>query len=255
MIVLAEDDVLIRLGAGPVPVAEQAITARPPSPAPPCSPRAERVRESGNPDSAPSTVGAVSELKGHLILALSVLVGSAIPFVPTGEMVSGAAAFASHSRLNVLYIFLITWICSTLGDTVMLVEARLGAGRLRPWLERRRFAQRVAQAQEGLTRNAFNAVVTGRLIPGGRAPVIIALGLSRYPIRRFMLYDLVACGLWAAIYSTIGSIGGRVAHHPIWAMVVAIAIAVSMGALVQQIRRFVGWRRARHQPTPDTDLA
>lgn len=197
--------------------------------------------------------GRVSQFKGHLLLALSVLVGSAIPFVPTGEMVSGAAAFASHSRLNVLVIFLVTWVCSVLGDTVMLVEARLGARRLRPWLARRKFAERVNQAQEGLTRNAFNAIVTGRLIPGGRTPVIVALGLSRFSFRRFMLMDLVACGLWAGIYSTIGSIGGRIANHPVWAMVIAIAFAVSMGALVQQIRRFFQWRRTR-QPAPDSDL-
>lgn len=197
-------------------------------------------------------VGAVSQLKGHVILALSVLIGSAIPFVPTGEMVSGAAAFASHSRLNVLYIFLITWICSTLGDTLMLAEARFGARWLRPWLARRKFGRQVTQAQEGLTRNAFNAILTGRLVPGGRAPVIVALGLSGYSFRRFMLYDLVACGIWAGIYSSIGSIGGRVTHHPVWAMVVAVAFAVSMGALVQQIRRFLQWRRARGLETQDT---
>jgi membrane protein DedA with SNARE-associated domain len=194
----------------------------------------------------------VSQLKGHLLLALSVLVGSAIPFVPTGEMVSGAAAFASHSRLNLLLIFLITWVCSVLGDTVMLLETRVGARRLRGWLARTKWAERVEIAQAGLTRNAFNAIVTGRLIPGGRTPIIVALGLSRYPLRRFMLYDLVACGLWAGIYSTIGSIGGRIAHHPVWAMVIAIAFAVSMGALVQQIRRFWAWRRNR---AGKTDLA
>lgn len=197
-------------------------------------------------------MGLVSQLKGHLLLALSVLVGSAIPFIPTGEMVSGAAAYASHSRLNVLMIFLITWVCSVLGDTLMLIEARLGARRLGPWLARRKFAERVIQAQDRLTRNAFNAIVTGRLIPGGRTPIIVALGLSRFPIRRFMLFDLVAWGLWAGIYSTVGSIGGRIAHHPIWAMVIAVAFAVSMGALVQQVRRLWSWHRARQAvPLPD----
>ena len=177
------------------------------------------------------------------------LLGSAIPFVPTGEMVSGAAAFASHSRLNVLLIFLITWICSVLGDTVMLLEARLGARRLRPWIARRRFAERVDSARLGLTNNAFNAVVTGRLIPGGRTPIIVALGLSRFSVRRFMLFDTVACGLWAGIYSSIGSIGGRIAQHPVWAMVIAIAFAVSVGALVQQVLRLIGWLRERRAAT------
>jgi membrane-associated protein len=205
----------------------------------------------------------VGQVWSHLLLAVAVLVGSAIPFVPTGEMVSGAAAFASHSRLNVLLIFLITWICSVLGDTVMLVEARLGARRLRPWIARRRFADRVDSARLGLTNNALNAIVTGRLIPGGRTPIIVALGLSRFSVRRFMLFDTVACALWAGIYSSIGSIGGRIAHHPVWALVVAIAFAVSVGALVQQVLRLIGWLRERRAAArlaedvelPDPDLA
>ncbi|WP_375387304.1 MULTISPECIES: DedA family protein [Actinomycetes] len=187
----------------------------------------------------------MNQFYGHLLLAASVLVGSAIPFVPTGEMVSGAAAVAAHSKLNVLLIFLITWICSVLGDTVMLMEARLGRRRLQGWLNRAKFGTRVTTAQQSLTGNAFNAVVTGRLIPGGRTPVIVALGLSRFSVRRFMLLDTVACALWAGIYSTIGSIGGRIATHPVWAMVIAIAFAVSMGVLVQELRKLWSWYRGR----------
>ena len=185
----------------------------------------------------------MGQLRGHLLLALSVTVGSALPFVPTGEMVSGAAAVAAHSELNLVLIFLITWVGSVAGDTLMLVEARLGARKLRPWIARRKFAGQVETAQKSLTRNAFNAIVTGRLIPGGRTPVIVALGLSRFPIRRFLLADTVACALWAAIYSTLGSIGGRIANHPVWAMVIAIAFATSIGVLVQKIHKAVTERR------------
>jgi membrane protein DedA with SNARE-associated domain len=187
----------------------------------------------------------VGQLRGHLLLALSVTLGSAIPFVPTGEMVSGAAAVAAHSRLSIPLIFVITWLSSVLGDTILMLEARVGARKLRPWLAKTRYATRVEQAQTGLTRNAFNAIITGRLIPGGRTPVIVALGLSRFSIRRFLLADAVACALWAGIYSTIGSIGGRIAHHPIWAMVIAIGFAASMGVLVQRIRAALVWRRDR----------
>ena len=191
------------------------------------------------------------QINGHLILAASILVGSAVPFVPTGEMVSGAAAFAAHSKLNVALIFLITWVCSVLGDTVMLLEARLGRRRLQAWLERRKFGERVTTAQQRLTSNAVNAIITGRLIPGGRTPVIVALGLSRFSVRRFMLIDTVACALWAGIYSTIGSIGGRITNHPVWAMVVAIAFAVSMGVVVQQVIKLWHWHVARTQPLPE----
>ncbi|MBO0811219.1 MAG: VTT domain-containing protein [Microlunatus sp.] len=188
----------------------------------------------------------MDHLRGHVLLFLAVTIGSAIPFVPTGEMVSGSSALAAHSRLDILLIFVVTWAASVLGDTLLLLQARLGARRLRRWLYRRKYADRVRQAERKLHKNAFSAIVTGRLVPGGRAPVIIALGLSRYRIRRFVGYDAVACGLWALIYSTIGSIGGRIANHPIWGIVIAIAFAVCMSIIVQQVIRLVTWFRTRN---------
>ena len=136
------------------------------------------------------------------------------------------------------------------------MEARLGRHRLQRWLTRGKFGDRVKLAQEGLTRNAYNAVITGRLIPGGRTPVIVALGISRFSVRRFMLVDTVACALWAGIYSTLGSVGGRIADHPVWAMVIAIAFAVSIGVLVQELIKVAQWFRARRSgasPDPQTD--
>ena len=190
-------------------------------------------------------IRSVDQIRGHILLFLAVAIGSAIPFVPTGEMVSGSSALAAHSRLDVFLIFLITWVASVLGDTVLLLEARMGSRRLRPWLERRKYADRVHEAEKKLHSNAFTAIVTGRLVPGGRAPVIIALGLGRFPLRRFLPADLVGCGLWALIYSTIGSIGGKIANHPLWGMVIAIAFAVCISLVVQQVIKFVQWRRKR----------
>jgi membrane protein DedA with SNARE-associated domain len=186
----------------------------------------------------------VSQIKVHLLLALAVLVGSAVPLVPTGEMVSGAAAYAKHSKLNDLLIFAITWVCSVIGDTLMMLEARFGARWLRPRLQRSRIAGRVRAAEAGLTKNALNAILTGRLIPGGRTPVIFALGLGRFPIRRFVVYDVLACAVWAAVYSTLGSVGGRLASHPIVAMLIAIAGAVLLGLVIQQVRKVLERRRA-----------
>lgn len=109
------------------------------------------------------------------------MVGTSIPFVPTGEMVSGAAALTAQSLPTVGWIFLIAWLCSLLGDTVLMLATRLAAGPVQSWLARRTFGQRVLRAEQRLTANAFPAVVTARLIPGGRAPVIAALGLGRVP--------------------------------------------------------------------------
>lgn len=157
----------------------------------------------------------MNQLFGHIILGLSVLAGSAIPFVPTGELVSGAAAVSSHSLVSLASIFVISWVSSLVGDTLMLLEVRLVRRPLQLWLDERPLGQRVLSAGETITRNPFQAVLFGRLLPGGRAPIIIALGLAGYPVRRFMLLDALPCALWAAIYAGLGSLGGQIANDPL----------------------------------------
>ena len=180
--------------------------------------------------------------------AASILVGSAIPFVPTGELVSGAAALAAGTPIDLVWIFAIAWVCSVCGDTLLLVEVRLFRHRLQAWLDQRTFAGRVARAQQQIASNGFNAVVTGRLIPGGRAPVIVALGLGSLPVRRFLVFDTVACAVWAALYSTIGAVGSSLTGSPVLAMTIAIAMAVALAAVVSKARQLhtskLGLRRA-----------
>ena len=167
----------------------------------------------------------------QLLLGLVVLVASALPFVPTGEIVSGAAALAADSAPSALAVFLLAWICSCAGDTLLLVEVRLLARPLQGWLDRRSSHPKVLQAQERLERNAFVAVVTARLVPGMRAFVILALGLSGTPLRRFVVADLVGCGLWAGAYTAAGAVGGRLTTHPVVAVAVAILLALLVSAL------------------------
>lgn len=181
---------------------------------------------------------ALEEVRIHLLLGVAVLVGSAIPFVPTGEMVSGAAAFAVHSKLNDAVIFVICWLASVAGDLILLLEIRWGSRWVRPRLQRSRWAERMDRAQSALDRNAVSAIVTGRLVPGGRVPVLAVLAFGKFPLRRFIPCDLLACALWAAIYVALGSLGGRIAGHPVLAMAMAIAFAVLLGLLVQVGQRW-----------------
>ena len=45
--------------------------------------------------------------------------------------------------------------------------------------------------------------------------------------------------------SSVGTIGGKIAHHPFWATVIAISFAVSIGVGVQQLQRLWQARKAR----------
>ncbi len=183
------------------------------------------------------------------LLGLLVLVGSAVPFVPTGEAVSAAAAFVSGSLVDVVVVFVVVLVASVAGDSAMLLGAGLATRLLGPaqkaWLARRKLAPAVLRARTSIATHAPQAVLTGRLVPGGRAPVIIALGVSRYPVGRFVVADLVACAAWAAIYVALGTVGGRATGHPLLGTAVAVVFAVALGLGISRVQR----SRAARLPT------
>ena len=179
----------------------------------------------------------MSGLGDLLLLGLTVLVASSVPFVPTGELVSGAAALAAPSLVGTLGVFVVCWFCSAAGDTVLMSVARLLRRPLQGWLDRRSTGPRVEQARRWLARSPFSAVVTARLVPGTRAPVIIALGLSGASRRRFVGADVVGCGLWAALYTAAGAVGGRLSSHPLLAVTAAVVLAVGASTLAGRLVR------------------
>ncbi|TXR51615.1 DedA family protein [Quadrisphaera setariae] len=185
------------------------------------------------------------------LLGLGVLVGSAVPFVPTGEVVSAAATLASGSWLDLVVVFAVVLVASVLGDSTLLLGAgvvsRLVTPAQRAWLGARRLAPAVGRARARIASHAPQAVLTGRLVPGGRAPVIIALGIARYPVGRFMAADALACGAWAGIYVALGALGGRVSGHPLLGIGVAVVCAVALGLGVSQVQRLLQHRRS---PSP-----
>jgi membrane protein DedA with SNARE-associated domain len=187
-------------------------------------------------------------------LGALVLLGSAVPFVPTGELVSGSAALTTASLLPLAAVFVTSWLCSVAGDVALLLEARLGRRRIQGWLDHRPMGQKVRRAQATIDKNVVNAVITGRLIPGGRAPVILALGLSQTPLRRFLAADTVACAIWAALYTGLGALGGSIAGNPVWGLALAVVTAVTVSALLplaQKVyRRWTDQTRTRESPTP-----
>ncbi|MGQ7295854.1 DedA family protein [Quadrisphaera sp. KR29] len=181
------------------------------------------------------------------LLGLGVLIGSAVPFVPTGEVVSAAATLASGSWPDLVAVFAVVLVASVLGDSALLLGAGTLSRRVTPaqraWLGSRRLAPAVRRARAGIASHAPQAVLTGRLVPGGRAPVIIALGVARYPVGRFMAADALACGAWAATYVALGAVGGHLSGHPVLGVAVAVVCAAALGLAVSRVQRVRGRRR------------
>ncbi|WP_405997663.1 DedA family protein [Streptomyces sp. NBC_00829] len=183
---------------------------------------------------------------GYPSLFLLVALGSLVPVVPTGAVVSSAAVVAFHQTtpLSLLYVFLVASFAAFLGDVTLYwlgqrgVRSRNGSR----WLEAlrdRAAPDRLEQAQRRLDAHGVTVLVLSRLVPAGRIPVMLACLLARMPLRRFVRGDVPACLAWAATYQLIGILGGSLFPEP-WQGVVA---AVALTAVISSAPAL--WRRVR----------
>ncbi|MFI1190375.1 DedA family protein [Streptomyces californicus] len=190
---------------------------------------------------------------GYPTLFTLVALGSLVPVVPTGALVSSAAVVAFHqtSPLSLLFVFLVASGAAFLGDVCLYwlgqrgVRSKNGS----KWLSaitRRAAPERLAQAQEKLTDHGGTVLVLSRLIPAGRIPVMLACLLGRMPLRRFARGDVPACLAWAATYQLVGVLGGSLFPEPWQGVVAAIALTLLISGAPAV------WRRLRARFGPKT---
>ncbi|MGC5360416.1 DedA family protein [Streptomyces sp. DT24] len=170
---------------------------------------------------------------GYPSLFLLVTLGSLVPVVPTGALVSSAAVVAFHqtSPFALLVVFGVASGAAFLGDIGLYwlgqrgVRSRNGSKWLRT-LSDRAAPERLAQARQKLDEHGAMVLVLSRLVPAGRIPVMLACLLGRTPMRRFARGDVPACLAWAATYQLIGILGGSLFAEPWEGVVTAVGLAL-----------------------------
>lgn len=184
---------------------------------------------------------------GYPSLFILVVLGSLVPVVPTGALVSTAAVVAFHQTawFSLLLVFAVGALAAFLGDVGLYwlgqrgVRSR-GGSRWLAALRERAAPDRLEQAQEKLRRHGAAVLVLSRLVPAGRIPVMLACLLGGMPLRTFVRGDVPACVAWAGAYGLIGILGGSLFPEPWQGVVAAVALTllISAGPAV--------WRRLRH---------
>jgi len=189
---------------------------------------------------------ATQQAIGYPSLFLLVSLGSLVPVVPTGVLVSSAAVVAFHqtSPFALLVVFAVASGAAFLGDICLYWLGKRGVRSKNgsKWLEAitsRAAPERLAQAQRKLDEKSGTVLVLSRLIPAGRIPVMLACLLGRMPLRQFARGDVPACLAWAATYQLIGLLGGSLFPEP-WEGVLA---AVVLTLLISGAPGL--WRRVR----------
>jgi len=196
-----------------------------------------------NPPPSEGTQQAI----GYPTLFLLVVLGSLVPVVPTGALVSSAAVVAFHQTepVALAVVFGVAALAAFLGDVALYwlglrgVRSR-GGSRVLHRLQERVDDGTLDRSQRQLEEHGAAVLVLSRLIPAGRLPVMVACLLAEMPLRRFVRGDIVACLAWAASYQLIGILGGSLFPEP-WqgvALAVGLTFAIAAGpGVVRRLRR------------------
>ncbi|WP_243745315.1 DedA family protein [Streptomyces hainanensis] len=200
----------------------------------------EAVSEAVSTDSTQQVVGYPS-------LFLLVLLGALVPIVPTGAVVSSAAAVALHHpepALASLLVFALSTAAAFLGDAMLFWLGRRGVRSRNGsrWLDRmyeQVAPERLARARERIAAGGTTVLLVSRLVPAGRIPVMLACLLARMPMRAYLRADLPAALAWAAIYQLLGMLGGALFPHPWQGVLAALVLTLLIAATPP------AWRRLR----------
>jgi membrane protein DedA with SNARE-associated domain len=173
-----------------------------------------------------------------------------IPVLPSETAVIAlGVTTAGSADPRIFILILLAAAGAFVGDNLCyLIGHRFG-----PFVERKVFSStkgmaRKAWAERTLERFGARLIVVCRFIPGGRTAVMLTCGVVRFPRRRFVPATAVAGVIWATYAFSIGRIGGKTFQDKEWAaLLLALGLALIVTAIVELVRRIIGWRHSSRQ--------
>jgi membrane protein DedA with SNARE-associated domain len=160
--------------------------------------------------SIPEWVIAVFESLGYFGIAGLIALENLFPPIPSEVVLPLAGFLVGRGRFFFLWVILSATGGSVASALALYwVGAWLGESRVRRALNR--FGRFLFLHEEDLDRachwfdrHGGKAVLLGRLVPGVRSIISIPAGLTRMPIRQFVVYTTVGTGLWNTTLISLG---------------------------------------------------
>jgi membrane-associated protein len=183
----------------------------------------------------------------YLVIYSIAAVDAFFPAVPSETVVITAGVLASASDLELALVIAAGAAGAVTGDNISYGIGRLvGERTLKRWFRSDKSRRRLEWAERTLDERGAYIIVIARFIPGGRTAVTFAAGYVRaLAWRRFFRYDLAAGLIWASYAALLGYFGGRTFEdNPVWALLIAFAVASTLALGVELFRHFRARRAA-----------
>ena len=148
-----------------------------------------------------------------LVGALAFLeTGAFIGLVAPGETaVIVGGVVAGQGRISLPVLVGLVWACAVAGDvTSFMLGRRLGRGFLLRHGARLKITEaRLEQVEGFFDRRGGTTIIVGRFIGFVRPIAPFVAGASRMPLARFLPYDVLGAGAWAATFCVLGYVFWR----------------------------------------------
>jgi membrane protein DedA with SNARE-associated domain/membrane-associated phospholipid phosphatase len=187
--------------------------------------------------------------------------GAFVGLVAPGETaVIVGGVVAGQGEISLFVLISIVWACAVAGDvTSYTVGRKLG----RAWLirhgDRLKITEdRLEQVERFFEKRGGATILIGRFIGFVRALAPFIAGTSNMPLRRFLPYDVLGAGAWAATFATLGYVFWHsfdrlttYVSRGLFAFSTVVVVAAGFVALVQlrrdpeKRRRVREWLEAR----------
>ena len=138
------------------------------------------------------------------------------------------------------------------GDTACFLIGRAAGHDRWRWQREGRRGAAVARARTTVLARPAVLIFTARYVPFARIAVNLSAGASGLPYRRFLPLSAAACLGWAVYNVAIGSLFGSLLRDtPLLAIVVSVAVAISLGVTIDLVVGRMSARRATPTSEPD----
>jgi membrane protein DedA with SNARE-associated domain len=175
-----------------------------------------------------------------LIFAVA-MVDAFFPVVPSETVIIIGGNLSASGDLSLPLVILVGAAGAVVGDNISYgIGTLVGERTVKRWFSSEKAHKRLEWAERMLDERGAYIILVARFIPGGRVAVTFSSGyVPTFPWRRFIVYDVVACLLWASYAALLGYFGGKFFEdHPWLGLLIALGIALSLGLIVEAVRHY-----------------
>jgi len=177
----------------------------------------------------------------YFVVFIVAVIDAFFPLVPSETVLVIGGNLAASGDLNLLLVILAGAAGAILGDNISFgIGSWVGEHTVKRWFRSEKAHRRLEWAERTLDERGAYIIIIARFIPGGRTAVTFSAGyVHSLPWRRFIVYDVIAGVIWGTYGALLGYFGGKTFEdHPVWGLVLALGIAMTLGLLVEVLRHY-----------------